>query len=65
MKFKDSVTTAVTLAVAGELVAAIAGHVVGKEVADNVAGAPLSKEMVLTLAQSEFETTLAKQKLEA
>lgn len=65
MKFKDSVTTAVTLAAAGELVAAIAGHVVGKEVADNVAGAPLNKEMMLNLAQSEFEKTLSQQKLEA
>lgn len=65
MKFKDSVTTAVTLAAAGELVAEIASHVVGKEVADSVAGAPLNKEMMLSLAQSEFEKTLSAQKLEA
>ena len=65
MKFKDSVTTAVTLAAAGELVAEIASQVVGKEVADNVAGTPLNKEMMLSLAQSEFEKTLSAQKLEA
>lgn len=65
MKFKDSVTSAVTLAAGAELVAEIVSHVVGREVADNIGGTPLNKEMLLSFAQSEFEKTTSAQKLEA
>lgn len=65
MKYKDSVRTAVTLAAAGELVAAIAEQVLGKEVADSVGGTPLTKEMTLNMAQSGFEKNLLEQKMEA
>ncbi len=61
MKYKQSVQTAVTLAAGGELVVAIAEQVLGKEVANSVAGTPLSKEMVLNMAQSGFEKNLLEQ----
>lgn len=58
MKYKQSITTAVTLAAGGELVAAIAEQVLGQEVADTIGGAPLTKEMMLNMAQSGFEKNL-------
>lgn len=64
MKHKQSVTTAVTLAAGGELVAAIAEQVLGQEVADTVGGTPLTKEMMLNMAQSGFEKNLSEKNLE-
>ncbi len=64
MKYANSGTTVVTLAVGGELVTAIDQKVLGTEVADNLAGTPLSKEMVLNMAQSGIEKNLLNQSME-
>ena len=64
MKYKDSAFTAVTLAAGGELVAEIAAGVLGQDVADSIAGAPVNKEMVLSMAQSSFEKQLVEQSVE-
>lgn len=65
MKHKDSAMTAVTLAAAGSFISAIAEKVLGKDVADTVAGTPLSSEVTLGMAQSAIEKNLVEQSVEA
>lgn len=55
MKNKQSVVTASTLANAAELTAAIASEILGGEVAETFAGAPLNKDMLHQLSMSVFQ----------
>lgn len=58
MKYKQSVTSLVSLGNAAELVNAIAKKVVGTEVADTLSGSPISDEMIMNLAASSIEKVL-------
>lgn len=61
MKNKQSTTSVVVLANAGELVRTIAQGVLGNDVADTFAGSELSRDIVHGLAQSRFQASLSKQ----
>lgn len=60
MKLRQSEQTVVTLANADELVFNIAKGVVGNAVADSIAGNPLNRETILSLANLEFQKAVSK-----
>ena len=60
MKLKESQTTLVTLANGAELVRTIAQGVIGNDIADTFDGSPLTREVLYNLAQTEFQSAVAK-----
>lgn len=59
MKSRASEQTLVTLANAGELVNNIAQGVIGNEVADTLAGSPLTRGIIYNLAQTQFQSAVS------
>lgn len=57
---KASESTIQTLANGGELVQAVVRHVVGNDVADVLNGSPLTRQVLLELAQIEFQSATNK-----
>jgi len=59
MRFPETERTVVTLANASELVVAITHNIVGNEIADTFNGSSLSRELIHSLAQTTFQSSLA------
>ena len=59
MKNVESANTLVVLANASELVAAIAGEVLGDGIASTFAGAELTTNAIHQLAQTQFQATVS------
>lgn len=57
---KQSEITLTTLANAGELVQGLVRHVMGNEIADTFNGSPLTRQVLLDLAQTQFQAETAK-----
>lgn len=60
MKYPESERTVVTLANASEIVVAVTQCIAGNEIADTFKGSPLSRELIHTLAQTTFQSSLSK-----
>lgn len=60
MKLKQSERTLVTLANGAELVAAVVLKVAGNEVANTIAGSPVSNETIYNLALTQISKAHAK-----